>query len=196
MIACKRPPAGWWCSRGEGHEGPCAARETTSAAAEAVCGEPTGPDSATTEQRGRPAHRAQSISPTAREGQGDLSTSEAIPEVLDERERAASCASRIAYIMENGGGETKPGERLRQVERMIREGDDRREHPSYRGTDYAPVVAELRRRADGVASLLDCNDHHQRIRAEGAVLVLRSAALDLERDPRAFAAGQKRGDGT
>jgi hypothetical protein len=25
---CKVPPAGWWCSRGRGHEGPCAARET------------------------------------------------------------------------------------------------------------------------------------------------------------------------
>lgn len=21
---CTLPPAGWWCSRGEGHEGPCA----------------------------------------------------------------------------------------------------------------------------------------------------------------------------
>lgn len=24
--ACKLPPPGWWCSRGAGHEGPCAAR--------------------------------------------------------------------------------------------------------------------------------------------------------------------------
>lgn len=24
---CKLPPEGWWCSRGVGHEGPCAARE-------------------------------------------------------------------------------------------------------------------------------------------------------------------------
>jgi hypothetical protein len=24
---CKVPPAGWWCSREAGHEGPCAARE-------------------------------------------------------------------------------------------------------------------------------------------------------------------------
>lgn len=24
--SCKAPPAGWWCSRAEGHEGPCAAR--------------------------------------------------------------------------------------------------------------------------------------------------------------------------
>jgi hypothetical protein len=24
--ACKVPPEGWWCSRGDGHEGPCAAR--------------------------------------------------------------------------------------------------------------------------------------------------------------------------
>ncbi len=23
---CTRPPAGWWCSRTEGHDGPCAAR--------------------------------------------------------------------------------------------------------------------------------------------------------------------------
>lgn len=23
---CKIPPKGWWCSRGAGHEGPCAAR--------------------------------------------------------------------------------------------------------------------------------------------------------------------------
>lgn len=23
---CNRPPAGWWCSREAGHEGPCAAR--------------------------------------------------------------------------------------------------------------------------------------------------------------------------
>lgn len=25
---CLLPPAGWWCSRGAGHEGPCAARCT------------------------------------------------------------------------------------------------------------------------------------------------------------------------
>lgn len=25
MTACKTPPAGWTCSRGAGHEGPCAA---------------------------------------------------------------------------------------------------------------------------------------------------------------------------
>lgn len=24
-VACTRPPAGWTCSRGDGHEGPCAA---------------------------------------------------------------------------------------------------------------------------------------------------------------------------
>lgn len=25
---CNIPPRGWWCSRGKGHEGPCAARST------------------------------------------------------------------------------------------------------------------------------------------------------------------------
>jgi hypothetical protein len=25
--ACERPPAGWYCTREAGHEGPCAARE-------------------------------------------------------------------------------------------------------------------------------------------------------------------------
>lgn len=25
---CEVPPAGWWCSRSPGHDGPCAARET------------------------------------------------------------------------------------------------------------------------------------------------------------------------
>ncbi len=27
LRQCERPPLGWWCSRGAGHEGPCAARE-------------------------------------------------------------------------------------------------------------------------------------------------------------------------
>ena len=27
MDRCSRPPPGWWCSREQGHEGPCAARE-------------------------------------------------------------------------------------------------------------------------------------------------------------------------
>jgi hypothetical protein len=27
--ACRLPPEGWWCSRGAGHGGPCAARRTT-----------------------------------------------------------------------------------------------------------------------------------------------------------------------
>ena len=26
---CDKPPAGWWCSRERGHNGPCAARPTT-----------------------------------------------------------------------------------------------------------------------------------------------------------------------
>lgn len=26
FLCCKRPPDGWWCSRPEGHDGPCAAR--------------------------------------------------------------------------------------------------------------------------------------------------------------------------
>lgn len=26
MTRCEIPPAGWWCSRERGHEGPCAAR--------------------------------------------------------------------------------------------------------------------------------------------------------------------------
>src|SRR4029077_7416990 len=26
---CRRPPSGWWCSRGDGHDGPCAARPDT-----------------------------------------------------------------------------------------------------------------------------------------------------------------------
>lgn len=25
-VRCPLPPAGWWCSRGAGHDGPCAAR--------------------------------------------------------------------------------------------------------------------------------------------------------------------------
>lgn len=25
-VTCQVPPAGWWCSRQESHEGPCAAR--------------------------------------------------------------------------------------------------------------------------------------------------------------------------
>ena len=28
-LACKLPPAGWACSRGHGHEGPCAASPVT-----------------------------------------------------------------------------------------------------------------------------------------------------------------------
>ena len=28
---CDLPPAGWWCSREHGHDGPCAARRTTDA---------------------------------------------------------------------------------------------------------------------------------------------------------------------
>lgn len=27
-MNCTRPPAGWWCSREEGHEGPCPTRPT------------------------------------------------------------------------------------------------------------------------------------------------------------------------
>ena len=27
-MKCNRPPKGWWCSRGLGHAGPCAARQT------------------------------------------------------------------------------------------------------------------------------------------------------------------------
>lgn len=27
-MSCKVPPPGWWCSRAEGHDGPCAARPT------------------------------------------------------------------------------------------------------------------------------------------------------------------------
>lgn len=27
FAECEVPPAGWWCSRGSGHEGPCAARQ-------------------------------------------------------------------------------------------------------------------------------------------------------------------------
>lgn len=30
-LGCKLPPAGWWCSRAPGHEGPCAARPTSPA---------------------------------------------------------------------------------------------------------------------------------------------------------------------
>jgi hypothetical protein len=29
METCDRAPAGWWCSRTPGHDGPCAARPTT-----------------------------------------------------------------------------------------------------------------------------------------------------------------------
>lgn len=25
-FRCQVPPRGWWCSRGDGHDGPCAAR--------------------------------------------------------------------------------------------------------------------------------------------------------------------------
>jgi hypothetical protein len=28
-VTCELPPPGWWCSREPGHEGPCAAREST-----------------------------------------------------------------------------------------------------------------------------------------------------------------------
>lgn len=27
-MSCKVPPPGWWCSREEGHDGPCAARSS------------------------------------------------------------------------------------------------------------------------------------------------------------------------
>lgn len=26
QLQCRKPPAGWWCSREPGHDGPCAAR--------------------------------------------------------------------------------------------------------------------------------------------------------------------------
>jgi hypothetical protein len=29
MSACKVPPEGWYCTRGHGHEGPCAAHQRT-----------------------------------------------------------------------------------------------------------------------------------------------------------------------
>lgn len=42
--------------------------------------------------------------------------------VTVERQRAADACAQLAWAMEHGAGETKPGERLRQAQRLILEG--------------------------------------------------------------------------
>jgi hypothetical protein len=49
-----------------------------------------------------------------------------------ERKRAADACARLAWMMEGGAGEVKPGERLRQAQKMILEG---KPTPSYMTAD-------------------------------------------------------------